>query len=249
MQTNSFSYRGPILSAVAINIAVLVVFVVLAVLQFDQVRTGLEKERLTAVADRASEPLASAAMIGLDLASVRNLDSILERARQSDEAIMALHVLDRNGAIVKSTARSTISLETPEIQRYFEDAASGTSFQESGTFRYLRTFTRPSGDIVGALLMEYSGETARTAVWAMAGRLATAALGFCVLSSIFSMLAVRFVFDREKRIDDVFLSADAASMQQMWRDETTHEDRPTGDVEALMSAAEAEYHRLREARL
>ncbi|MBW6419591.1 hypothetical protein J5Y17_17850 [Celeribacter sp. PS-C1] len=226
----------------AINVAVLVVFVFLSVLQFDQVRTGLEQERLKVIADRVSEPLGSAAMIGLELSTVRNLDAVLERARQADDAITALHVLDRNGAIVRSTSGSVLDAERAEIGQLLAEGASSAIYKERGDYRYLAAFKQSSGDVAGALMIEYSGATATTAVWAMAGRLATWALGFCVISSVISAWMVRSVFKHELRFDQEFLTADFEASQHLWRGDTIN--RKDGGHEGIASAmheAELQY--------
>src|SRR5690606_11632071 len=83
-----------------VNVVVLAVFVALATLQFGEIHGQLLGERLTVLADRAAEPFESAAKIGLPLSTVRTADALLERARQADETITAIHVFDIAGNIV-----------------------------------------------------------------------------------------------------------------------------------------------------
>ncbi len=245
-----YIYRELILSAVAINMAVLVVFVFLSVLQFDQVRTGLEQERLKVIADRVAGPLGSAAMIGLELSTVRNLDAVLERARQADDAIIALHVLDPNGAIVRSTLGSVLEAKGTEIEQLLEEGASSTIYKDRGDYRYLAAIKRSSGDVAGALLIEYSGAAATTAVWAMAGRLATWALGFCVVSSVISAWVIRSVFSRELRFDQEYLTADFDASQHLWRGEgTVRKDGTHEGIALAMREAELQYQTAREGTL
>lgn len=247
MGANIVAYRGLILAAVAINAAVLLFFVLLSVLQFDQLRTGLEQERLKVIADRVSEPLSSAAMIGLDLSTVRNLDAVLERARQADDAIIALHILDPKGAIVKSTLGSALDANSTKLRQFLESAATSVTFKEFGNYRYLRTFKRSSGDIAGALLMDYSGSTATTAVWAMAGRLATWALAFCVISSLASAWIISIVFNREHGIDQDFVAADGDALQHLWRGKLTSQSEAKKEGIALaIDEAETQYLRARD---
>src|SRR5690606_31271403 len=76
----------------------------LATLQFGQIHGELIGERLTVLADRAAEPFESVATLGLPLSTVRTADALLERARQADETITAIHVFDIMGAVVHSTS-------------------------------------------------------------------------------------------------------------------------------------------------
>lgn len=240
MARNSISYPSLVLSAVSINVAVLVAFVFLSVLQFDQLRSGLEQERLRVVADRAAEPLASAAMIGLNLSSVRNLDAVLERARQADQAINSLYVIDQNGAVVMGTGRGRPGAVGPETLRRLGDSSSSTSYKEDGDYRFLVTFKRSTGDIAGGLLMEYSGAAANTSVWAMTGRLATAALIFCLIGGAFSGWLIARVLQSESRIDQAFLSRYAIGLRGLWRGEKVVD--PDGDeIAQAMREADNRY--------
>jgi hypothetical protein len=86
-----------------VNLAVLTIFVALATLQFGNINSGLVGERLVVLAERTAAPFKAAARIGLSLSTVRNADALLERARQTDDAILAIHVFDVAGRIVHST--------------------------------------------------------------------------------------------------------------------------------------------------
>src|SRR3546814_5264728 len=62
----------------------------------------------------------------LPLSTVRNADALLERARQTDGAILAIHVFDAAGRIVHSTAEpapAAISAETLAVRRASEGVA------------------------------------------------------------------------------------------------------------------------------
>ncbi|MCD6681565.1 MAG: hypothetical protein LT102_13085 [Burkholderiaceae bacterium] len=86
--------------------AVLSLFVVLATMQFNAIHSTLVGERLVVLADRTVAPFSAAVRLGLALSSVRNATALLERARQTDDAIVALHVFDDVGRIVHSTLSS-----------------------------------------------------------------------------------------------------------------------------------------------
>src|SRR3546814_1835454 len=84
-----------------VNLAVLTIFVGLATLQFGNINSDLVGERLVVLADLTAAPFEAAAKIGLPLSTVRNADALLERARQTDGAILAIHVFDAAGRIVQ----------------------------------------------------------------------------------------------------------------------------------------------------
>src|SRR5215208_6521293 len=87
-----------------VNILVLSVFLGLAALQFASINSTLVGERLVVLANRTVAPFAASVRLGLPISGVRNAPTLLERARQTDEDIVALHVFDAEGHIVHSTA-------------------------------------------------------------------------------------------------------------------------------------------------
>lgn len=91
-------------AVVVVTLTLLAVFVVLATLQFAQISTQLVGERLLVLASRTAAPFEAAARLGLPLGAVRNAPAVLERARQTDDTIVAIHVFDADGRIVHSTA-------------------------------------------------------------------------------------------------------------------------------------------------
>ena len=72
-------------AVILVNLAVLTLFVGLAILRFDSINSGLVGERaprrLAVLAGRTAAPFQAAAKIGLPLSTVRNADALLERAR------------------------------------------------------------------------------------------------------------------------------------------------------------------------
>lgn len=245
MSRNAAIFRELIISITVINLAVLVAFVVLTVLQFDQIRAGLEQERLAVVSERVSEPLSSAAAIGLQLSSVRNLPALLERAKQVDEAIVDLHVLDKEGNVVASTRREG-EIADVEITKVLQSGETEVAIRNGRDFRYLVSFQNSEGDLAGALLMEYSGAETNTSVWAMAGQLSTAALLFSALSSLLSIFVVRKVLQPEIEISNAYSSANDQLDMLLWRG---HQNLPpvnvTTEIEQALREADQRYRKLR----
>lgn len=217
MRWNAPVYRGLVLAGVGINLVSLVAFVVLTVLQFDQIRSHLEQERLVVVVERASEPLASAAAIGLRLSSVRNLDALLERARQTDPAILDLHLFDVEGNLIASTQRRDTVFPGAVIARILSSDETEGALREGQDFLSVVRFRDSGGNVAGSLLLEYSGIDARTAVWAMAGRLATAALFFSIAASVLTAWAIRWVLGPEIAINNLYVDAATEADRRLWR--------------------------------
>lgn len=245
MSRNAAIFRELIISVTVINLAVLVAFVVLTVLQFDQIRAGLEQERLAVVSERVSEPLSSAAAIGLQLSSVRNLPALLERAKQVDEAIVDLHVLDKEGNVVASTRREG-KIANVEITKLLQSGETEVAIRKGRDFRYLVSFQNSEGDLAGALLMEYSGVEANTSVWAMAGRLSTAALLFSALSSLLSIFVVRKVLQPEIEISNAYSNANDQLDIWLWRGrQNLPPVNAITEIEQALREADQRYRKLR----
>ncbi|MBB3064538.1 hypothetical protein [Limibacillus halophilus] len=244
---NAAAYRGLVLAGVGINLVSLIAFVVLTVLQFDQIRSRLEQERLVVVVERASEPLASAAAIGLRLSSVRGLDALLERARQTDPAILELHLFDVEGNIVVSTQPRDPEFSRAVIARIQSADETEVALREGQDFLSVVRFWDSSGNVAGSLLLEYSGIDARTAVWAMAGRLATAALFFSIVASVLTAWAIRWVLGPEISINNLYVDAATKADQWLWRGRPTIPDseEPT-PIEHAIREADQRYRAVRD---
>ncbi|HUG22012.1 hypothetical protein [Piscinibacter sp.] len=90
-------------SVTLLTVVVLCIFVGLATMQFGSIHATLVGERLVVLAERTLAPFAAATRLGLPISGVRNAAALLERARQTDEDIIALHVFDGDGRVVHST--------------------------------------------------------------------------------------------------------------------------------------------------
>lgn len=224
-----------------VTFAVLAIFVALATLQFDQVNTELVAERLSVLAHRTAAPFEAAAGIGLPLSTVRNAAALLERARQTDDAIIAIHVFDRDGRVAHSTDKSppaTIERTSPagEAGRL----ASGDGFQIVFDIAGL------GGDPVGGILVAYSGRDSTTRVRAMAAELALAAIQVLIASAILGGLLLRLGLAPQIRAFEAVDQAMASFERSSWR--STAAAKPgdtaassTDDLRDLLDAADARY--------
>ena len=182
----------------AVAVVVLAIFVLLAVLQFDRIHTRLIGERLLVLADRAAEPLAAAARLGLPVSGVRNADGLLERVRQTDDRITAIHVFDRDGRIIHSTDRQPAGTVGPEI------LAARTSAE--GAPWYIRTsegfhggvdVRGRQGSFAASVVVAYPAAANLTRVQAMAAELMLAAIAIFLITGALGAVLLRVGLRRQ----------------------------------------------------
>jgi hypothetical protein len=229
-----------------VNVAVLAVFVGLATLQFGSINSGLIGERLVVLADRTAAPLEAAAKIGLPLSTVRNADALLERARQSDDAILAIHVFDAAGRIVHSTA-TPVPAAIPSEAIAARAAAGRAPWHRETAEGFLSSIdiTARDGVSAGGILIVYPGGGNVTRIRAMAAELALTAIAVLLAGAAFSALLLRLGFGRQIAMFEAIDSAVAAFERGAWRGAA---GRPAPVVEgdavelrSLLEAAEARY--------
>lgn len=181
-----------------VNLTVVVLFVALATLQFGNISTSLAGERLKVLAARTAAPFEQALRLGLPLSTVRNAGGLIERARQSDDAILAVHVFERDGRIVFSTAEQPPpSLPGPAVSA--RKAARGDPwFIETAELILCGTeIIARDGRSAGGILIEFPVSNSSTRVWAMLAELGLAALGVLLLASVLAAGVLRVGLARQ----------------------------------------------------
>jgi hypothetical protein len=194
-------------SVAAINGAIIILLIGFSVLQFNRISAQLERERVTILGDRVAAPFEAAAGIGLSPSSMRNMDSILERARQMNEAIISIHLLSPDGAIIRAAGGDSPNDLSAEI---LEDLAkSDTRIWSGETTDGYFSGTRimgMGGKPVGALVIQYSGTRGSSRSWEMVAQLTLGGIAFLVFASFVTGLGLRIALRREidefDRIDE-----------------------------------------------
>ncbi len=229
-----------------VNFAVLTIFVGLATLQFGSINAGLVGERLVVLAGRTAAPFEAAAKIGLPLSTVRNAKALLERARQTDDAILTIHVFDAAGRIVHSTATSAPAAIPPEAVAA-RAAAGRTPWHRETAEGFLSSIDIASraGISAGGILIVYPGGGNVTQVRAMAAELALVAVAVLLASAALSALWLRLGLGRQIRLFEAIDSAVAGFERGAWRNAA---GRPTpvtegdaGELHSLLEAVETRY--------
>lgn len=229
-----------------VNLVVLSLFVALAAFQFGNINSALAGERLAVLAGRTMAPFAAAVKLGLPLSTVRNATALLERARQTDDAIVAIHVFDDAGAIVHSTAApapATIPLEAERARR----AARGMPWYRETDDGFLGSIdiAAPDGSSAGGILIVYPGGATQTQARAMTAELLLAALVVLLGTSAFAAALLRFGLARQIRHFESVEAAYRAFEHGAWHNAAGAAEAPA-DVGAsewrqLLDAAEARY--------
>jgi hypothetical protein len=181
-----------------VNLAVLTIFVALATLQFGNINANLVGERLAVLAERTAAPFEAAAGIGLPLSTVRNADALLERARQTDSAIRAIHVFEADGTIVHSTAKPAPAA-IPTDAAILRKDAKGVPWYREGSDDFLSgieivTRTKASA---GGILIVYPNSASLVQVQAMAAELALSGIAVLLVSAVASALLLRLGLARQ----------------------------------------------------
>jgi hypothetical protein len=229
-----------------VNLAVLTIFVGLATLQFGSINSGLVGERLVVLAGRTAAPFEAAAKIGLPLSTVRNADALLERARQTDDAILAIHVFDAAGRIVHSTKKPAPAAIPPEALAA-RSAAGRASWHRESAEGFLSSIDIASRDGVtaGGILIVYPGGGNVTRIRAMAAELALAAIAVLVAGAAFSALLLRLSLARQIRLFEAIDGAVVDFERSAWRSAAGQPgpvaEGDAGELRSLLAAAETCY--------
>lgn len=236
-------------AVVLVNLVVLTLFVGLAALQFDSINATLIGERLNVLAGRTAAPFRAAARIGLPLSTVRNAEALLERARQTDDAIAAIHVFDPEGRIVHSTAQPRPGAIPADAIAARAAAAGAPWHRETGS-GFLSSIDIPASDgrSAGGILIVYPGEGSVTRVRAMTAELAMAAIAVQIVAAAVGIALLRFGLRRPLATFDAIETAIVDFERRSWRSAAAARAAPeppsgdgTDDLGRLLDEAEARY--------
>ena len=226
-----------------VNLLVLSVFLGLAALQFASINSTLVGERLVVLATRTVAPFAASVRLGLPLSSVRNAPTLLERARQTDEDIVALHVFDAAGNIVHSTASPPPAAIPPEANAARQSARGAPWHRESPDgFIAGVDVAVADGSSAGGILIVYPGRGNATQVRSMITELLEGAFWALLAASFLGTLILRFSLRDAVRhfsaIDTAYNDFEYSAWRRgAGRDETASTDGPTALSHQLQSAA------------
>ena len=230
-----------------VNLFVMAVLVGLAALQFTSIHSILVGERLAVLASRTVAPFVASAKLGLPLSSVRNAPAILQRARQTDEDIVALHVFDADGRIVHSTATTAPDAISAQAANARREARGAPWYREVGEgFVGGIDVAGADGHSVGGILVVYPSQGHLTQVRSMVFELLEGAAAALSIAVLVGTLTLRYGLARSIRAFDAADEAYRDFERNAWRRAAGREWIPTAseDSAALgesLRAAAARY--------
>lgn len=214
----SLFWRSWALAALLVSV-VLAALVLLSTVQFSSILSNFVQGRLAVLVQSAQLSFRSATRLGLPLASVRNGAAILERARQTDPDIAAIHVFDPAGRILLST--DTVPPTQIESVAMKAHAAStgGIWRAETGGF-VLSGMSIPDASqtrSIGGVIIVYPKTGLRTSVKAIGAHLALYAGAITLLMTGIAGILLHYGL---RRLVTVFMGIEAAIAafeRKQWR--------------------------------
>lgn len=176
----------------SVVVASLLAFIALAVLQFNQINSEMEREKVGILASRVAAPFEAAATIGLPLSSVRNAGVLLERARQLDTAIEGVFLFGADGALLKSAAAPGVDSATlgASLRNLVGTVQTWSGDTSQGYYAGVRLLS-PDDELVGGIAIAYSGRKGASQSWAIVGKLLLSGLIFAIVAAPLIWLALR----------------------------------------------------------
>ena len=226
-----------------VNLLVLSVFLGLAALQFASINSTLVGERLVVLATRTVAPFAASVKLGLPIAGVRNAPTLLERARQTDEDIVALHVFDADGQIVHSTAIPAPAAIPPDAIAA-RQSAKGVPWHRETRDGFIGgvDVAMADGSSAGGILIVYPARGYHTQVRSMITELVEGAfwalLAAAVLGTLVLRYALRDAIGHFSAIDNIYSHFEFSAWRRgAGREEAAPDHDPAGLSDQLESAA------------
>ena len=177
---------------VAVIATVLTVLAVLSVLQHNSILARVVQERLSVIAQTTASSFRSVVNLGLPLSMVRNAKDVLERSRNIDASVEAIHVFNPSGIVVHSTGSGDLERVSDEVL-LAQTLSTKNEWSVQNEKQLLSGFsiTNSAGNLVGGVLAVSSNRdlTAKSNKMAVRATIATAILLF--VFSILSYLVLR----------------------------------------------------------
>jgi len=203
----------------AILLFSLCVFIGLATLQYNAILSDLTRDRLVVLSNTVRTPFQAVADLGVPIGTMRNADAVLERARASDDSILAIHVFTPDGRIVRSTERRPPAQVEEEIAGIAREAGDAANWhvESAGVFVVGANIAGLTGSPAGAILIRYSKRDANTQVDAMEARLVLFAIAVLTGSLLILFGVLRVVLSEHVRIFDGILASFDTFERGFWR--------------------------------
>lgn len=235
----------------AVNAACLVVLFALATVQYDAVLSGLVRDRLSVVAAELAAPFQAVAELGLPIESLRDVDALLMRTKQSAPDILGIYLFDPSGAIVRSTEPEGLAEIGDATLAAIASNGREAVFQETqDALLVTNAITGIDGGIAGGVVVRYGTAGKSMQVEALAGRLGFLSAAILLVSLCAGLVVMRIALAGHIRVFDGLLATYDRFERQAWRGSRPNEPSAeplrgfgidTQDLFALLEESEARY--------
>lgn len=216
------------------------ILVALTMLQFRNVQRTLLAERVAVLAQNTAEPFVSAMTIGMPLSSVRNSKALLERARQTDDAITSIHLLAPGGRVLSQAGEE--EAEVAGFAARADWSAGAVDRFEGGRFVSITPIGGAAGGPQGAIVVSLDASDSVNRAWAMGAELAAAGVGFLAVGSLAIGLALRRAFASEIAAFNAVEQDVERFERDVWRGETPGSGSGGGgELHRVLTGAHASY--------
>lgn len=243
----------------AVNALCLLVLFALASVQYDALFSGLVRDRVAVVAQVLAEPFQAVTELGLSVDTLRDVDALLLRTKQSSADILDVYLFDQAGNIVRSTAPDLVDAAALAAKDALANSDGGTWFGNSKEGLLVASFVNgPDGKVAGGVLLAHGDGGRSLHVAALVGKLAFAASGVLAISLALGLGILRFTLRGHIQVFDALLTTYDRFERQAWRGIRTDEVPPTpvrgfgidtDELFTLLSESEEKYQAVNPSRL
>jgi len=216
----------------------MLIFVGLALLQFQNIQRTLLAERVAVLAVNTAEPLNSAASIGIPLSSVRNSKALLERARQTDDTITSIHILDPQGNILHQVGNDDAVTDLPTLPVGWQTGP--VNLFDGSHFLSFNPIAVSNGMAQAAMVISLDASASVNRTWAMGAELATAAVAFLCVGALLIGFALRLAFAPEIGAFEAIERDVELFERDTWQGDPT-EPQAGGELRRALNDAYASY--------
>lgn len=242
-----------------VNALCLAVLFALASVQYDAVISGLVRDRLAVVAQVLVEPFQAVADLGLPVESLRGVDELLRRNKQSSTDILGIYLFDPAGNIVRATEPVLADDVTPAAGYALANTDQSSWFSENSTPPLVASLIKSAdGSIAGGILISYGDGGKLLQVQALSGKLAFISAAILAISLVLGLGVLRFTLKGHIRVFDALLATYDRFERQAWRGIRTDEMSPepvrgfgldTEEIFVLLERSEEKYQALNPSRM
>ncbi|MEZ5797796.1 MAG: hypothetical protein R3D63_10185 [Paracoccaceae bacterium] len=219
----------------------ILIFVGLTLIQFRNVQRTLLAERVAVLARNTAEPFEATVGLGLPLSSLRNAAALLERARQSDDAIIAIHLVDREGSVLRQVGDLSADIHAMDWPAGWREGPK--NLFAGDRFFSFNPITGPGTEAPGVIIVSLDASDSVIRIWAIGAELAVAAVAFLAVGTGLIGLGLRRAFAAEIAAFEAAEADIEGFERDSWRGSDAGDEAPAGELRQVLNAAYGGYRR------